>query len=304
MDKEVVVIGAGPAGLSAAIYLGRAKIDTLLIGKFKESQVMKAHLILNYLGFPEGIAGKELLEKARKQVQKYKVPILEKEVVNITKKDNIFTIKIDDGKIVQTKAVILATGTPIKLSGIEREEDLVGKGIHYCVECDGPLYQKKNIAVIGSGNHAAEEALSLLPYTKQIIIISHDSKFTFSKKFEQAIKDSKIQLLNEKVKGFEGKNAFESLTLMNGKKLRFDAVFMGCGELSALDFASKLALKIENDGLVVDKYGMTTEQGIFAAGNCISKCRQVAKSVGDGCNAALSAIKFVRNTKVYQDYAT
>ena len=304
MDKEVVVIGAGPAGLSAAIYLGRAKIDAIVIGKPKESQVMKAHLIMNYLGFPEGITGKDLLKKAQKQVKKYKIPIIEKEVVNVTKEKDIFVIKTDDEKIIKSKAVIVATGTPIKLSGIQNEESLTGKGVHYCVECDGPVYQKKNLAVIGNGNHAAEEAILLLTYTKKITIISNNNKFEFSQALEKEIKKYKITLMNEKVKSFEGKSSLDSVILMNGNKLIFDAVFMGCGELSALDFASKLALQIEKESLVVDANGMTAEPGIFAAGNCISRCRQVAKSVGDGCNAALSAIKFVRNAAIYQDYST
>ena len=144
----------------------------------------------------------------------------------------------------------------------------------------------------------------MLTYTRKITIISNSQKFEFSPALERDIKKYKITLINEKIKSFEGKSSLDSVVLMNGKKLIFDAVFMGCGELSALDFASKLALQIEKESLVVDANGMTAEPGMFAAGNCVSRCRQVAKSVGDGCNAALSAIKFVRNAVMYQDYST
>lgn len=304
MDKEIIVIGCGPAGLSAALYLGRAKIDTLVIGNPQESQVLKAHIIMNYLGFPEGITGKDLIERSLKQVKQYKVPIIKKEVVNVEKKENLFSVKIETGDSFTAKAIIIATGTPIRLSGIENEERLTGRGIHYCVECDGAFYQNKKLAVVGNGNHAAEDALSLLLYTNDITIISNSDNFDFTERLSNEIDKRKIKLLNEPVKSFEGSRILENVVLMNGKKMKFDGAFMGCGEFSALDFSSKLALQIENDALIVDKNGMTSEEGVFAAGNCISRCRQVAKSVGDGCNAALSAIKFVRNKEIYQDYST
>ena len=302
MEKEVVVIGCGPAGLSAALYLGRGNVKTLLIGKTKESQVMKAYKIYNYLGFPNGIKGRDFMKKSLAQVKKYKVPIIEREVIDVERKGNFFLVKLDNKKIIKTKALIISTGTPIRLSGVENEERLTNKGVHYCVECDGALYQNKKLAVIGNGNHAAEQALSILRYTKDITIISNANNFEFSSKLETEIKNKKIKLLNENVKSFIGKNKLENILLMNGKMLKFDAAYMGCGEFSALDFSSKLALKIENDSLVIDQNGMTCEEGVFAAGNCVSKCRQIAKSVGDGCNAALSAIRFVRHKELYQDY--
>lgn len=304
MKKEVIVIGCGPAGLSAAIYLGRAKIDTLVVGKLKESQVMKAHVIMNYFGFPEGIAGKELLQRGLKQAKKYGVSFLQREVVNVTKKGEWFAVKTDTQKEYYSKAVIIATGTPIILTGIENEESLTGKGVHYCVECDGAFYQKKNVAVIGSGNHAAEEAISLLTYTKHITLVANADRITFSSKFLHELQKRKITIVSGAVKAFVGTDHLDSITFMDGRKMKFDGVFMGCGELSAMDFASKLALDTEKEMLKVDKNGMTSEQGVFAAGNCISRCRQVAKSVGDGCNAALSAIKFLRNKELYQDYST
>ncbi len=304
MNKEVIVIGCGPAGLSAALYLGRANIDVLVIGNPEESQVLKAHIIMNYLGFPDGITGDELMDRSLKQVKKYKVTIIKKEVINIEKKDSVFYVKIDTEEVFTAKAIIIATGTPIKLSGIENEEKLTGKGVHYCVDCDGPFYQKKKVAMIGNGNHAAEEALSLLLYTNDITIISNSDNFKFSDKLSSEISNKKIKLLNAAVKAFEGNSKLENIVLMNGEKLKFDGIFMGCGEFSALDFSSKLVLQIENDALIVDKNSMTSEPGVFAAGNCISRCRQIAKSVGDGCNAALSAIKFVRNKEIYQDYST
>ncbi len=304
MKKEVIVIGCGPAGLSAAIYLGRANIDTLIIGKQKDSQVMKAHLIMNYLGFPQGITGEQLLKNAIEQVKVYKVPLLENEVINVEQNKEYFILETEDGGVYESKALIIATGTPIKLSGIENEEKLTSKGVHYCVECDGPLYHNKNLAVIGNGNHAAEEAILLLSYTKAITVIANAEKFEMSSKLRDQIKKNNIPLIAKAVKSFDGEKKVEGLTLMDGQKIQFDGVFMGCGELSAFDFSAKLALTIENDSLVVDKNGLTSVQGIFAAGNCISKCRQVAKSVGDGCNAALSAIRYVRNKAVYQDYAT
>ena len=182
MGYEVIIIGCGPAGLSAAIYLGRAKVNTLLIGKSGQSQLAKAHKIENYFGFAQGISGRDLLNQGIQQAKKFSVNIIEKEVVQALTAEKGFSIKVETGEIHHTKALIIATGTPIRLSGIENEEKLTGKGVHYCVECDGPMYQGKKIAVIGNGNHAAEDALDLVIFTKDITIISNENGFSFSKK--------------------------------------------------------------------------------------------------------------------------
>ncbi len=304
MDYEVIVIGCGPAGLSAAVYLGRAHVNTFLIGRKKDSQLAKAHLIENFFGFPEGIAGKELLERGIKQVKKFKAKIVDQEVVDMGAIKGGFSVKTADNKEYTTQLIILATGTPIRLSGIENEEALTGKGVHYCVECDGPFYKNKKVAVIGNGNHAAEDAIDLNIFTKDITIVSNADGFSFSPQMKKALLDHQVKLVDVMVKEFVGDDKFlKEIVLESGRRMSLDGVFMACGTASALDFATKLALQLEKNILVVDSDNMTSVKGIFAAGNCCGRCRQVAKNVGDGCNAALSAIKYLRNKEYYFDYS-
>ena len=303
MDYEAIIIGCGPAGLSAGIYLGRAKVKTVLIGKHKESQLVKAHKIENFFGFPEGITGVDLIKKGMTQVKKFGVKILNNEVVGADIVKGGFKVKLEDGKSISSKVLIIATGTPIRLTGIDKEEALTGKGVHYCVDCDGAVYKNKKVAVVGNGNLAAESALDLKIFTKDVTLISNDDKFVFSKRMGDEVKKQKIKLINKRVKGFSGKKFLEDVVFYDGERVKFYGVFMGCGTASALDFAAKLGLKITGNILNVDGMNMTSIKGIFAAGNCCGKCRQVAKNVGDGCNAALSSIKYLRNKEVYFDYS-
>ena len=303
MKYEAIVIGCGPAGLSSAIYLGRAQVKTLVIGKKKQSQVIKAHLIENYFGFPEGVIGMDLLEKGIKQAKKFGAKIIDNEVVNVKKLKNGFNVKLANNESYTAKVLIMATGIPIRLSGIKNEAELTGKGVHYCVDCDGVFYKDKKVAVIGNGNHAAEDALELLIYSKDITIISNSDKFEFSEEMNKAIKNKKVKLINAKILEFKGDKFLDSI-ITEKETLKFNGVFMACGTASALDFASKIGLEINNNILVVDQNNKTSINGIFAAGNCCGKCRQIAKNVGDGCNAALSAIKFLRNQEFYSDYST
>jgi len=302
MDYEVIVIGCGPAGLSAAIYLGRALIRTAVIGKKEESQLAKAHNIQNYYGFPDGIKGAELLELGIKQAKKFNVEVIDGEVVDAEQQEKRFLIKRADGSEYSAKILIIATGTPIKLSGITNEEELTGRGVHYCVDCDGPFYRGKKVAIIGNGNHAAKDAMKLSLFTQNISLISNDGTFEFSKAMEKGIRDHKIEQISGKVVEFTGKTRLEKIKLEDGRELEFDAVFMACGTANALNFASRLGLEIQDNILVVDKRNMTSMKGIFAAGNCAERCRQVSKNVGDGCNGALNAIKYLKAKDWYFDY--
>jgi len=304
MKYDVIVVGCGPAGLSAAIYLGRARVKTLIVGKYKESQLIKAHLIENFFGFPSGISGKDLLQKGIKQAKRFGVKILDNEVVGAEKVKEGFSVKLDNKSTHSAKVLIIATGTPIRLSGIENEEKLQGKGVQYCVECDGALYRDKNVAVIGNGNHAAESAMDLKPFTDKVTLISNAPKFEFSPAMEKGVRGGKIKMMKKMVESFEGKKFLETIVLEGGERMKVDGVFMACGTASALDFANKLGLMIKENILQVDKNNMTSVNGIFAAGNCAGKCRQVAKNVGEGCNAGLSAVKYIRNKKIYFDYST
>jgi thioredoxin reductase (NADPH) len=303
MDYDVIIVGVGPAGLSAGIYLGRAKVKTLMIGKKADSQLAKAHNIENYFGFPEGIMGKDLLENGIKQAKKFDVEIVDGEAVDAKPNNNGFTIKLGNGKKHNCKAMVIATGTPIKLTGILKEEELTGKGVHYCVECDGAFYQDKKVAVIGNGNHAAEGALDLQTFTKNVTIFSNGEDFDISFPMKKELEKEKVKLAGKKVKAFEGEKKLENVVFADGSKAKFDAVFMACGTASALNFAAEMGLIINENILEVDSNNMTNVKGVFAAGNCAGKCRQVAKNVGEGCNAGLGAIKFLRNKKVYFDYS-
>ena len=297
-----VVIGCGPAGLSAALFCGRANMRTVLIGKKEKSQLFLAKHIENYFGFPDGIDGPELLALGIRQAERFGVTVVAEEAVSAKKEGKGFMVKTDAGQAFTARALLIATGLPIRMSGIKNEAALIGKGIHYCASCDGPLYNRKRLAVIGNGNHAAETAAELFPYTKDITIISNASGFSLSKPYREEIGQKGVQLVDRKLKEFAGAKWLEGILDAEGSLLRFDGVFMACGTASALDFASELGIRIENNLIVTDENGMTAAEGVFATGNGSGKSRQVAKNVGDGCNAAVSVIKFLSSRALYMDY--
>lgn len=299
---DTIIIGLGPAGLSAAIYTARAKLKTIVIGKKQDSQLWKAHAIENYFGI-ETIQGKDLLETGIKQAQRFGAEIKEAEIVSTKQKENLFLIKTSSGEEFTGKTIILATGMPIQLSGIKNEEKFTGKGVHYCVVCDGFFYKDKKIAVIGAGNYAAEQSLELLTYTKDITIVSNGKEFSFDKKYSDAIEKNKIKLLKDKIVSFEGTKKLEKIKTETGE-LEFDGVYMGIGCAGACDFARKFGLELKGNTIVADKYGKTNMPGIYAAGICTGGVSQVASTAGEGCTAAMSVIKQLKEQELYIDYGT
>ncbi|MCX6816047.1 MAG: FAD-dependent oxidoreductase [Candidatus Aenigmarchaeota archaeon] len=303
MEYDVIIIGCGPAGLSAGIYCGRAGLKTVVIGLPEKSQAQLAPKIENYFGFPEGIDGSVLINKGVIHIQKFGVSLIREEVVAAANDDKTFKIKTSKDQELTAKAVIIATGTPIKLSGIKNEAEMTGRGVHYCVNCDGPMYKDKKIAVVGNGNHAAESAIEALSYSKDITIISNADKFQLSDEYDKELTKWQIKTQVSRVKEFKGEKFLESIVMQDGTEVKYDGVFMACGLASALDFAANLGLEIKDNILVVDENNRTSMDGVFAAGNCEGRCRQIAKNVGDGCNAAVNVIKYLRSKDIYVDYA-
>ena len=299
---DCIIIGAGPAGISAAIYTARAKLKTLMIGKHRDGALFKAHHVANYFGFDKGIEGPELVERAVKQAQNLGAGVVEDEVVNIVQDKKKFVLKTSDGSFYTARSVIIASGTAYKIAGAKNEQELSGKGVHYCVVCDGYWYNQKKVAVLGAANHAAEEAIALLDYTKDITLFSNGVSFSIAPALMQHLEKNNLKLRNEKVLSFDGKNKLEYLQLENGQKEKFDGVFVAMGVTTALNFASKIGLNTERNYIVVDRECRTSVEGVYAAGNCIGGGAQAAISVGQGCTAALSVIKHLRGVDVYIDY--
>ena len=302
-EYEVAIIGCGPAGLSAGIYCGRAQLKTGVKGIPEKSQGQLAKHIENYFGFPEGVDGGVLISKGIIHCTKFGVKFVKEEVVSATEVGDSakkFIIKTSSTEL-SAKSMIIATGTPIRMS-VTNEEKLIGKGVHYCVSCDGPMYKNKKIAIIGNGNHAAEDAIEALSYTKDVVIIANSTKFDFSDAYDKELTKWQIRTVLGKVREFHTEKWLESLVMEDGTELKFDGVFMACGSAGALDFAANLGLELKDNILVVDESGMTSIPGVFAAGNCAGRCRQIAKNVGDGCNAGTSVIRYLRSKDAYMDY--
>ncbi|PJC37290.1 NAD(P)/FAD-dependent oxidoreductase [Candidatus Peregrinibacteria bacterium CG_4_9_14_0_2_um_filter_53_11] len=305
---DVVIIGAGPAGFTAALYTARAGLKTALFGITKNSNAYKAHLIENYFGL-ESISGPDLMARGLAQAQRFGTEFVEREILDMKiAEDGTFEVRDSELVDYKSKALIIASGLGFKPSGIRNEQKFLGKGVSFCVTCDGFFFKGKSVALLGSTNYAGEEALQMLSYTPHVTVLSHGKEFSFTPAVRTALEERGVFLQETpRITTFDGGDSLEKLIFADGSERSFDGVFMALGVASAGDFATKLGLERtgpQNAFIVADpRTGETAIPGIYAAGDCTGGNAQASKSSGEGCNAAMSVIKFVKGVAAYVDYA-
>lgn len=303
--EDLIIIGAGPAGLTAGLYAARARLKTLMLEKLSPGgQVLMTDWVENYPGFPDGISGFELMDKMRRQAEKFGLDIKSTEVsrLDILKEKQI--LATDNGNL-ESKAIILACGATPQRLGIEGESLLTGKGVSYCATCDGPFYREQEVAVIGGGDTAVEEALFLTKFASKIYLIHRRDKLRATKLLqERAWAEEKIEIIWDSIpKKIVGKAGVEGIDLKNVKTgeeshLPVQGVFVFIGYRPNNDFIKGL-LECDERGFVVTSNNMeTSETGIFAAGDITSKLlRQISTAVGDGATAAFAAERYLESLK-------
>jgi len=297
-----IVIGAGPAALQAALFLARANVKTLVSGKPEESDLAYGRIIGNLFSASNEPPGKTLLENAQDQIKKYGAEMIKEEVVDLQQMQNQeFEITTETGKKFTAQAVIIATGASHVKAGIDGEDKFFGAGVHTCVACDGPLTKGKKIAVVGSGSHAAQEAIELTTFTSQVTIFTQGDTPSWSKELENLVKEKNIIISDKRIKALKGDKKIEGIILADKSEDSCDGIFIAMGSASGITFAYKLGLEQKDNFLVISRDGKTNLEGIFAAGAVTGGNSQIAKSIGEGCNAAISVIKKVKGLSQYAD---
>ncbi|MGL1862606.1 MAG: thioredoxin-disulfide reductase [Pseudodesulfovibrio sp.] len=297
---DAVVIGGGPAGMTAALYLLRAGVKTAMIEKLSPGgQVLMTSEIENYPGFPEGLQGWELADKFAGHLDKYPLDRINDEVRSIEYGTTIHTITVGDEKV-QAKSIILATGSRYRKLGIPGEERLLGKGVSYCALCDGNFFRGQDVAVIGGGNSALEEALYLARLVNKVYLIHRRDDFRGLICYQdKCFNHDKIEVIrNTLVDEVEGADGVESLALRDAttdevSHLKIDGAFIFVGFEPIMEYVSDDVEK-ESNGVITDVEMRTNVPGVFAAGDIRAKmCRQVASAVGDGATAANACFTYL-----------
>jgi thioredoxin reductase (NADPH) len=284
---NVVIIGNGPAGLSAAIYAARAGMETLVIGS-GNSSLLKAEKIENFFGHAEPITGKELLMNGEAQCKKLGVVIVEDEAVGISFEEKLM-VRTASGQSFPAEAIVLATGMTRKIPKIQGLEKFEGSGVSYCATCDGFFFRGKDVAVLGSGEYAANEAMELMPIAKSVTILTNGEEL------KPALPNG-VGLNKGKIKTFAGESTLEKVEFEDGSHLDAAGVFIAMGTAGSADFAKKLGAETEGNKIIVDEKMATNVPGIFAAGDGTGGWYQVAKAVYQGAVAGSEAAKFLRGS--------
>ncbi len=283
MLYDVIIIGMGPAGISAALYVKRAGMSCLIIGK-DGGALVKAEKIENYYGLEKVVSGSELIEIGKKQAENLGADILNAEAVGINWDGN-YKIETTAGDY-SAKAVILAVGSPRNKAKIEGINEFEGMGVSYCAVCDAFFYRNKTVAVLGNGEYANHEIKELLPTSAKVYL------FTDGKEPESVPEN--VEAVKLKIKKLYGDGKLQGVEFENGEKTEIDGLFVALGTAGAADFAKKIGAETENNRITVDEKMKTSIPGLFAAGDCIGGVLQVSVAVGEGAKAAMSAIEFVR----------
>jgi len=299
---EVIIIGGGPAGLSAGLYLSRARLNSLLIERgLVGGQIVNAERVENYPGFPEGISGLELTQLMHQQATKFGLETLLAEAIGIELKGEEKIVKTTDGDFT-AKAVIIASGSERSKLGIPGEKEFTGRGVSYCATCDGAFFREQAVAVAGGGDAAITEALDLTKFASRVVVIHRRQQLRATRILqEKAFAEPKIEFLwDTVVEEIEGKDIVNRLRLRNvtsEKKSALDVagIFISVGFQPNTAFV-KGVLPLDTAGHIITNEKMETEiPGIFAAGDIRrNSIQQVIAAAGDGATAAIYAERFIR----------
>ncbi len=303
--ENIVIIGSGIAGLTAAIYCARANLKPVVVaGREEGGQLMLTTTVENYPGFPEGIMGPELIARCREQAKRFGARFIDGDAEKIETAKGGFTVTTSEGKI-NAKAVIAAAGASARTLGIESEKKYWARGVHTCATCDGYFYKGKDIVVVGGGDSAMEESLFLANHASRVTIIHRRDSFRASKIMQDRINaNSKIKIMwnsaveevlgdGKKVTGVKLKN------VKTGKitELKTDALFLAIGHIPNTKMIGSLA-ELDEQGYIKAVNTKTKTLGLFAAGDCADRVyRQAATAAGTGCQAALEAQRYLESLK-------
>ncbi|MBW1990911.1 MAG: thioredoxin-disulfide reductase [Deltaproteobacteria bacterium] len=305
-DYEVIIIGGGPAGLTAGLYAGRARLQALLVEKLIHGgQMMTTDLIENYSGFPEGISGPELSDRMRQQAERFGLEIVTGEVKALEPGDGGHAVVLED-RTLKAGAVIIATGARYRRLGVPGEETFTGKGVSFCATCDGALYRDQEIAMIGGGDSALSETLFLARFAKKIHLIHRRDEFRGAKYLQERVLGlDQVQVhWNTVVEEFQGDDlGLQALRIKNVKSggiavLPVAGAFVAIGISPNTEWLKGL-LPLDRGGFILTDENMATQiPGIFAVGDVrAKKLRQIATAVGDGATAAISAEHYLQDLK-------
>ncbi|MDD2680373.1 MAG: thioredoxin-disulfide reductase [Candidatus Omnitrophica bacterium] len=298
---DLIIIGAGPAGLTAALYAGRFKLDTLIFEKMSAGgQILLSPAIENYPGFPEGISTFELMDKFKQQVEGLGLKIEDKEVAGVLADGKFYQVKTQDD-IFKARTVIIASGAQARRLGVNGEDKFIGRGVSYCGTCDGPLFKDKDIAVIGGGDRAIEDALFLAGYAKSVYLIHRRNEFRAAGILvDKARANPKIKFVLESVvEEISGKNKVEAVRVKHvktqqGSEISCQGVFIFVGITPNTDFVKNVLETDEFGFIITDQAMRASREGIFACGDCVRKSLyQVVNACGEGAVAVDSAHKYL-----------
>ncbi|OGP52351.1 MAG: thioredoxin-disulfide reductase [Deltaproteobacteria bacterium RBG_13_43_22] len=298
---DLIIVGGGPAGLTAGLYARRSRLNTLLIEKLiPGGQVLTTDWVDNYPGFPEGISGFDLVEKMRRQTERFELPVINDEILSLSLQDPDKIIKGTQGTYT-AKALIIASGAAHKKLGVPGEDLLGGKGVSYCATCDGPFFRDQEIAVVGGGDTAVQEALYLTRFAKKIYLIHRRDQLRATRILqEKALAHTAIQpVWNSMVESIQGTDQVEGVSIKNkdgssGRTLSVEGVFILVGTLPNTEWL-KPVVPLDPQGFIqTDPHMATPIPGIFAAGDVRQKLlRQISTAVGDGATAVFAAERYL-----------
>lgn len=279
--KQLVIIGQGPAGISAALYAVRGGADVTVIAN-GAGALARAGLIQNYYGFEDGISGRELIEAGVRQAEKLGVRMVRGELFGIEYGEEGFAVKTSAGTL-DAGAAVIACGTQRNTPPIAGIDAFDGRGVSYCAVCDAFFFRGKKVGVVGSGAYAASEYEVLKGVIQDVTALTNGEAPQFS-----------LPCDTRKIARLEGGDALERVVFEDGSAEAFDGLFIACGTAGAFELSRKLGLETANGKIVTDERRATNVPGIFAAGDCTAGMQQIAKAVCDGMIAGTEALKYLK----------
>lgn len=294
---DVIIIGAGPAGIQAAIHAARKKTSVLVLGRIENSALYGAH-IENY-AFVGGVTnGDDLLRIGLAQMQRFDVEIAPEDVLKIAESEGGFQLELESGRAVVARTLIFAMGVSKKKLNVPGEKELAGRGVSYCVDCDANFYRGAVVTVTGDRSAAVDGALTLLDYASRVYLVAKE--LNVSQELLTRLNNSKVERIDSAIKRIEGERAVTALHLENGSVLEAEGLFIELGSKGALELATQIGVALDTESfkyIATNRKQETNIVGVYAAGDIVGPPYQVAKAVGEGCVAGMEAATYARRLR-------